>query len=284
MIPFRWNITKREQLGQLVSYGQVAESYPEFIGDLEICCSRILAFCDNSDLVFIGRSPESIFDYLSGILEKTSWYKRCSLLNLSLRFNSVEEIDRELSGAITAVREQLTELSMSPSQIIHRSRPVAFIDLVASGSTFGVLIDLLLHWARETKLDETALKRKLRFVGITERTKNSPNTWRWQQNVKWAKQFQSSCIKNVSIPWRLWGYLGNSQQKVAQSNPPWRWTDESMAQPPKKASNLAALRLAYSIYLRGCEKDSKLSLAKHLITEPAIKEAWFRQLVQQLKD
>ena len=284
MIPFRWNVTKREQLGQLISYGQVAEAYPQFLDDLERCCARILAFCDNSDFVFIGRSPESIFDYLSGILEKTPWEKRCSLLNLSLRFTSFGEIDRELSGAMTAVREQLMELQVSPTQIIHRPRPVAFIDLVDTGSTFGRLVDLLLYWARETKLDEAALRRKIRFVGITGRTKNSPNTWRWQQHVEWAKQFQPSCIKNVSIPWRLWGYLGNTQEKVAQSNPPWRWTDETMSHPPRNPRNLMALRLAYYLYSKGCQQDAKLSLAKHLAAEAAMKETWFRQLVQQLKD
>ena len=283
MAPFRWNITKREQLGKLIADGEVAETYPEFLKDLEICCVRTLAFCDNADLVFIGRSPESIFDYLSGILEKTSWNKRCSLLNLSLRIRSLEEIDRKLPGAKTAVRKQLTELDMFPNQIIHRPRPVAFIDLVDSGWTFGMLVDLLLYWAKEVKLDETALKRKLRFVGITSRTKNSPNTWRWQQHVKWVKQFQPSFIKNVSIPPRLWGYLGNSEKKVTRSNPPWRWTDETMAHPPRRASNLEALRLAYYLYSKGYEQATKLSLAKHLTAEESMKQAWFRQLVQELK-
>ncbi|NLC24613.1 MAG: hypothetical protein GX776_09170 [Oxalobacter sp.] len=37
------------------------------------CCARIIAFAGNSDLVFVGRSPESFFDLLSGMLFDTTW-------------------------------------------------------------------------------------------------------------------------------------------------------------------------------------------------------------------
>jgi hypothetical protein len=64
-IPFRWDLTHRNHLGSLVD-GEPAESYAAFLDHLLPCCSRVLAFGGDSDLIFVGRSPESIFDHLSG--------------------------------------------------------------------------------------------------------------------------------------------------------------------------------------------------------------------------
>jgi hypothetical protein len=54
---------------------------PELLLELARCCARVLAFAGDSDLVFVGRSPESLFDLLSGFLEGTSRAGRASLLN-----------------------------------------------------------------------------------------------------------------------------------------------------------------------------------------------------------
>lgn len=52
--PFRWNLTHRRHLGGLLD-GERAKAYPDFNDDLLRCCSRILAFAGDSDLVFVGR-------------------------------------------------------------------------------------------------------------------------------------------------------------------------------------------------------------------------------------
>src|ERR1051326_1438314 len=59
--PFRWNIQKRSELGSLLD-GPEAATYPAFLDDLLACCARILSYVDDSDLFFVGRSPESMFD------------------------------------------------------------------------------------------------------------------------------------------------------------------------------------------------------------------------------
>lgn len=48
------------------------ETFPGFQEQLLVACARVLALCDNSSLYFVGRSPESIFDHLSGLLFDTS--------------------------------------------------------------------------------------------------------------------------------------------------------------------------------------------------------------------
>jgi hypothetical protein len=122
--PFRWNIAKKEQLGRLVEMPQ-AEIYPDFFNELEDCCSRVIAFCDNSDLIFVGRSPESLFDYLSGLLAKTSWASRCSMLNVAFvdvvssgsTFRNITDLltqwHKEQGGAEKSLRRKLRYVGLT---------------------------------------------------------------------------------------------------------------------------------------------------------------------------
>src|SRR5918997_5672877 len=96
--PFRWDLTRRNQLGNLIA-GERAWAYDAFPDHLLPCCSRVLAFAGDSDLVFIGRSPESIFDHLSGLLFSTSWFDRLELLHFSMRFREESEIRKEYPEA-----------------------------------------------------------------------------------------------------------------------------------------------------------------------------------------
>jgi hypothetical protein len=207
-IPFRWNIAKREQIGRLVA-GEPAVPYSQFMPELRLCAARVLTFASDAELIFIGRSPENFFDYLSGVLAITSWADRCTLVNISLRVNARAGLRRAYPDFVAPGRLLLATYGLSPRQIIERPRPVALIDLVASGETFGHLATVLVDWAKEEQLDISAMKRKLRFIGITRRTKTSPKTWRWQQQVDWTKDFSPRSIKNVSIPSWLWNYWGN---------------------------------------------------------------------------
>jgi len=65
--PFRWNIAKREQIGRLLEAPSPAGDVPGLHDTLRAVSAKILARSDDSDLVFVGRSVESFYDYLSGI-------------------------------------------------------------------------------------------------------------------------------------------------------------------------------------------------------------------------
>src|SRR5688572_2522645 len=97
--PFRWDLTRRNQLGKLIE-GEKAQTYDAFSDQLLHCCARVLALGGDSDLVFVGRSPESIFDHLSGLLLDTSWFDRLELLHFSMRFREESELRKELPEAI----------------------------------------------------------------------------------------------------------------------------------------------------------------------------------------
>jgi hypothetical protein len=279
--PFRWNVAKREQLGRLTA-GETATTYPGFWQEFRECAARVVANAGDANLCFVGRSPESLFDYLSGALASSDWADRLSLVNLSLREQSLAEIAND-SAAWEAFRTHLSAQQLSPAAIAAGTRPTALVDLVASGQTFERLVGLLLDWAEHSGVDRAAVRRRLRIVGIVRRTKTSPNTLRWQQHAPWLNQFPRIAVKNVSVSASLWDYLGNTQPKVADSWPPWRWTDPSAALPPRDPRNLSALALALRIFDFGGTAREQERLAGDLVRQAAMRERWCRNLVGQLR-
>jgi len=280
--PFRWNLTHRNHLGKLIE-GERARTYDAFIDDLMLCCSRIIAFSDDSNLFFVGRSPESIFDFLSGLLFDSVWFERLELLHFSMRFQEESKIKEEYPKAVDAMREYFRHLGLHPETIATKERPVAFVDLVSSGDTFGRLITFLFNWSNEIKFDWSAVKRRIRIIGITERRKTSPNTWRWQQHSDWISLLGTKAVKNVSISRGFWSYLGDYQQKVSLSYAPARWGNPESALPSYTNDQLMALRSAFDLFESGRTKEKREEFAALLTEESAMKNEWLRKLVLNLR-
>jgi hypothetical protein len=279
--PFRWNLTHRSHLGSLLD-GERTSTYPCFENDLLRCCSRILAFAGDSDLVFVGRSPESIFDLLSGLLFDSSWFERLELLHFSMRFREESKIRQEHPGAVEAMRDYLRHLELHPEAIAKRTRPVAFIDLVLSGDTFGRLMTFLFNWSNDIGCEWRAVSRRIRIIGITIRTKTSPKTWRWQQHADWIELLDKGSVKNVSAPRDFWHYLGDYQPKVSQSYTPERWGSEELSDPTYYEDNLKALRLAFDLFELGRTKEKRAEFVSLLTKETSMKDGWFRALAREI--
>jgi hypothetical protein len=281
-LPFRWNLARQEQLGRLVDAG--GPPPPDFLPEIQQCCVRILARAGNADLFFVGRSPENMFDYLSGILAGTSWANRCSLINISMRLWSLHDVRNISPGTLPAIYAQLAAAGLTPDLIRRRAYPVALVDLVLDGFTFGNLVDLWLDWARNEGIDPAAVRRRLRFVGITERKKTSPKTWRWQQHAAWTGQFRPGMIKNISIGDDLWWYLADDQPKVQASNPPWRWAADTRAEPIHNPKALEALQLALNLYRLGQSQEHRRAFARLMAREQtAMRSAWFRTMAGEIR-
>jgi len=281
-LPFRWNLARREQLGSLVE-GEPAALHSGFVNELRECCARVVAMAGDSELVFVGRSPESLYDYLSGVLAETGWEERAVLLNLSMRDDSAEEVERANPEALQAIHRQLRALRLSPDAVASAPRPVAFIDLLYEGHTFGHLVGLLDHWAAREGVDLAAVRRRMRLVGITSRTRNSPNTWRWYQRLPWAAAFPRSALRGVSVSYWFWTDLGDSQKKVARTNPPRAWGSAAAATPPRGRDNLEALRFAHALHERARGRDERERFAAALAARPEMRNAWLRRLVLELR-
>ncbi len=248
--PFRWDLRFRESLGGLLD-GPQAPAYPEFRADLLACAARCLALSYNGDLCFLGRSPESLFDLLSGLLLDTPWADRLRLIPFSMRTLDQQTVHRRVPGALESLRAYFRLLGIGPDELIAAAHPVVFIDLVDSGRTLGHLVSVFHTWSTLAVLDWQAVKTKLRIVGITWSQRPSPRTWRWREHAEWVGLLNRGAIKNVAVPGRLWDYLGNRQAKVTESFSPWRWATGELSRPNYQQAHLAALRLAVDLFDSG---------------------------------
>jgi hypothetical protein len=274
--PFRWDITKRSQLGSVPSV-DLPETYPQFEADLFVCAARALAFAGDSDIVFVGRSPQPLFDLLSGLLLDTSWSDRLRLLAASMSYT--ESVDE---ASVRGLAPYLTELELDPERLSNRPRPVAFVDIVASGRTFGVLFELLHLWSMDVGADWRAVARRVRFVGLTVRTKTSPNTLRWQQQAEWVSRLRPQAIKNVAIPGELFDSLNLIPKTNYQFAEGW-WDDESFTRPRRDEEARLALSLALHLFDLGRSRKGRLRFARSLGEEAAMTESWFRSLLLEIK-
>ena len=279
MKPFRWNLKKREQLGRLVNGAEVNLSYIE---DLRKCSAKVLARSDKKRLIFVGRSPENIFDYLSGVFQYSSWEKKLDNLNISNRFKKIDDIAMESPESYMALKEHFSVLGIAPCQLIFCRYGICFVDLVCEGFTFDRLFELYSRWCKEEALDVVSVWKKVRFLGITSRTKNSPNTWRWYQDADWLVNNRDITAQSISIDRYFWNHMGNFQPKTINPNRPKNWSDESILNPPRDEKRLEALSMAYQFYKFGL--NDKLNFSKELSKLQEFKEPWVRELSLQIKN
>jgi hypothetical protein len=237
--PFRWDVKARSQLGTRIDppgedreawlnwpeltadayRWDPAYTYEWFLAELARCAARAIALAGDADLCFVGRSPESLFDYLSGLLFETTWANRLTLLHFSMRQTSWDEhLLRDDPRRLAELRKYLAWLRLSPQALVARERPVAFVDLVYLGTTLGNLVGLIYNWGKEIGVDWSAVQRKIRIIGLTEQTATSPKTWRWQQHNEWVKLLGRGAIKNVSLSVPLYNYLGAVRPKTTLSH------------------------------------------------------------------
>jgi hypothetical protein len=303
--PFRWDISKRHQLGSLVtasddefaawldkelcSLGRISGALAQaespmhwLVHELNVTSARILALSNDGQLFFVGRSPESIFDYLSGILDGTTWSSRIHLLPFSMRNATIAHQAITQTQTRLLLERHLAALALEPHQIIQRKRPTVFVDLVASGTTLGNLVRFLKHWSDEQAIDWDQVRMKIRIIGLIVRTKTSPNTWRWWQHAEWVNILERRAIKNVAIPALLFHYLGAVQTKLTSSYHPGRWNDQEISQPRHYPATIMALHLALGLYESGRNEQQRKNFAQQLSALPAIRYRWFRDLMGEV--
>jgi len=280
--PFRWNLAKREQIGDLAEV-TAAEAYPAYADDLRRAAALVLARAGDSDLVFVGRSPEPLFDYLSGILEGVREAPSLTLMHFSAPNLPAEKLARMHRPELNALFAYFVSERLDPKSLASYGKQVRFIDVVASGQTFGALVDLLRHWSELQGADWNVVERRIGFVGLTRREATSPSVWRWWQHQPWPAQLTKTPITNVAVPGAFWGFIANNDQKVTASHWLERWGALEAAAPPRDAHRLRGLRLALDNYDRGRDKDGRARFVRELTQLPEMRQAWLRSLVLRLR-
>ncbi len=282
--PFRWTISKREQLGGLlVGAPRVNLNERGFLGDLRTMAARIIAIADDADLAFIGRTPENLFDYLSGAFANISDAPNLHLIHFSLRWAGERGIAAIGPDKLCGFLGYLSEEGIDAASVSRALRPLALVDFVARGGTLRNLIALLHLQAERDGVDWNAVQRRLRIIGLRVRTHNSPNTWRWQQHQDWLEMIPDTIIKNVSAPASVMYHLANDQPKLTQPFHPGRWDDLPEHAVPMTREQRYALRLAVKLYEIGQTREERARLAAEIVRQPQMRQGPTRRVVARLK-
>jgi hypothetical protein len=227
-----------------------------------------------------------MFDMLSGALADRDGQARLRRLPFSFQRPASRSRREWRRRALTPAeqaqaRHVLTEVEVSPYLLARRARPVTFVDVVHGGTTFTELFDLLRGWIDEERQPWPVIRRKLRFVGVTSRTKTSPNTYRWQQHAPWTRELPARAVVNVSLhPW-VWTYLGDHQVKLTRSYRPDRWLADAEG-PNRDERTRSALAEAVALVAYGRSRAGRQALARAVGREPALVQPWLRSLVTSL--
>jgi hypothetical protein len=255
---------------------------------LVACAGKVLARSGNGDLVFVGRSLDSMFDLFSGAIADTHGQRRIRRLPLSFQRPGVGSRRRWRRRPLTPAeqahaRRVLATVDLFPRGLARRDRPVTFVDVVHRGATFTELFELLRAWIDEDHQSWPVIRRKLRFVGVTSRTKTSPNTYRWQQHAAWTHQLPSQAVLNVSLDAWVWSYFGDHQVKLTRSYRPDRWLADADG-PDRDERTRQALAEAAALVAYGRSRPGRQALARAVGREPALAEPWLRSLATNLNN
>jgi hypothetical protein len=308
-LPFRWDLSRIEGLGKFLEQdncGPVAKqqfqrdceaSYEGFFDDLLSCAARTVAVSGDVDFVFIGRSPESLFDLLSGLWSGTRCHERLAMLHFSTGRTNLHAMRCDRPHELLAFRAYLDTLGLSPQKLIHRERPVALVDLVWTGHSMEELLGLLSLWAKEQNADWSAMTRNLRLVAIINNNDADPplTLWDRQRNRgscagKWYSD-RAECramhgrgqVREVAVPSQLWEFLGDWQAKVTPSYPPTLWGSPKAARPCHAFEHLEGLRAAHALYEAGCLSRVRAQFVRRLADDDvAMREPWCRAMLGDL--
>lgn len=276
--PFRWDLVGRDRLGTLLP--ETPRLSARFVDEVLHCAARVFALSEDGDLYFVGRSPDSLFDVLSGLLSATPHLGRLHQLALSVRWGGAERLSPEDTAQL---RANLAGDGVSPQTLTRRGRPLVLVDLVSEGATFGLLHARLRDWIAAEQGSWPVIRTKLRYIGITTRTKTSPNTWRWQQHAEWTRELPARAVRNVSLDAFVWSDLGNRQPKITPSFRRALWSDPSVAVPRHDEQTLLALAEAVAFVEHGRSPEGRARFRELLQREPAAKERWLRSLLPRLR-
>lgn len=283
-VPFRWSIAKREQLGDLtddvISPSLIKHN---FLDDLRQATAQILAFSGGADLIFIGRTPENFYDYLSGVFQTVSEAPELHLLHFSMRWAGAGGVAKLDAKKLEGLFEYFESAGLSGRQITKRNRGLALVDFVAHGGTMETVIKLLHLNTKNHGGDWPAVARKLRIIGLRIRTHNSPNTWRWQQHQDWLDLIRETPIKNVSAPAHFLYHIANTQEKVTGPFHYGRWDGEDTDRFPPTDTQRAALAFAVKLFDAGNSRNERHALSRLLARTAQMRDPAIRALALKLK-
>ncbi len=255
---------------------------------LRASAARVVALSNGANLAFVGRTPENYYDYLSGAFAHAEDAPGLALIPFSLRWAGPDGLDGFTQAQRRGLFKTLTAVGVNPARIAAADRPLALVDFVVDGGTMQNLIGFMRMHADHDGVDWNAVQRRLRLIGLRIRTKNSPNTDRWQQHQYWLDQIPDARIKNVSVPaWFLY-QVGNWQPKVTDPFTPNKWdkdvddvTHRQGHQPTEDQRR--ALAFAVALYDRARQREERRALAGAITKTVQMRQPATREVAALLR-
>jgi hypothetical protein len=242
VLPFRWSLSGA--LPDLSRVTPVPDPYPGYRDDLLTLAAQVVKTAGRADLAFVGRSCESIFDLLAALVVEPS----TCLLNISL--GGPLGSDGLCSAAL---RASLAAARLDGPGLTARPRPVALVDVVASGGTMGRVMR-----AMALTCEDRGLMRRVRVIALR----------RWGFDA-----WRDSLARGVSgraliIPEALWEWLADLQPKLTPSFTPSRWTDPRAGRADRAPRHLEALRAAVALRAWARERATRAAFVRRLKAPP----------------
>jgi hypothetical protein len=276
--PFRWNMASPRLLRRL-GRGWTPAVPAHQQDRLLRCAASVLRAGGDSDLVFVGRSLESVYDLLSGALSRTTWYDRVQILQLSLRDLSPAEFPERCPQRAASLAGYFRACLLTPRQIVERPRPVAFVDLVDRGSTFATLSRLLRFWSGGPAAWRE-VRERLTWVAVLSQTPPDGGAHWHPSRSQGAEEFDPEHVRRCFLNTQLWRYLADQQLKTTASYTPRRWGDASAGRAPKQSWFLCAARGARALYRQGEKSRHRIAA---LLDEPPLPIAPIAELARELR-
>lgn len=290
--PFRWNMANPKLIKRLRP--GVSQRLPDYQLDRLLRVGANALRSGDFDFIVVGRSLENLFDVFSGALARTTWYDRMQMLQLSVRgLDSVAAIrkvilERYARNPLQQFKKKLSHFAsylehsaLLPHQIMNRRRPIAFLDVVAKGTTYALLCDLLKFYCNPTT-DWSAVKSRLHWIVVLpEREGLEEDPWK-PSDSSWTAEFEESQIHQVNLNTDFWCYLVDEQFKSTRSYPPTGWGHAWYASPPPSDWSWMsyAARGSRELYRRGEKSRRRLA---HLLDEPPEPSDEIKTLARELR-
>ncbi|RLP93946.1 hypothetical protein EAD98_17295 [Micromonospora sp. CV4] len=265
-LPFRWNLVTPDRLGSFLD----GDCHPDlwFAEELVDCSARVLARSGGGALYFVGRSMDSMYDLLTGVLADEPRLMRLPFSSLSEAWVPRDEWREE-------ARLILTRCGVTPFRLARTGDPVSFVDIVSTGRTFESLYSLLRDWVEEQREPWDVVRRKIRFIGVVARGKTSPKTRRWQQRAGWTADLPSGAVSNVSMDPSLYSYLAERQEKLTASFGPSLREGVGIRRDSRVRYALAE---AVALVAYGRRPETLATLVRNLSTQKPYPRKWLATL------
>lgn len=274
-----WLEARDGALERLVARARSLEYYG-FRDQLLEACAEVLARSGGAAVVFLGRSPENLYDLLSALFSATRRAPQMLLLPFSFR-DGTSGITGSLSrSALDGIAAHLQQAGLDPGGILARPGGVVFVDCVCWGTTFGNLDELLSRLAIRSGLDTELVASRVRYLGLTKASLGWTH-WRDDEESRGARFFREGRAAVVPVASRLWRHLADLAPKTMDS-----YTLEQWGQVPRLPALdercAEAVRLAAELRRFGGSRDVRRGFAGMLTRRAGSERPWLRSVVVSL--